>query len=287
MYKKGLGFESGNLKVNIKNLSGYEKVFQVFALFNEGDLREEDMLSAFCYFKGECKKQKNVKICTRINKGKKKGIFAIFAIEGLGNQIDFKLESVERFYDAGVRIMGLCWNNDNCLCGGCMGAKGLTPLGKETLKKMERLKIILDVSHMSDKSFFESLEYYSLPFCATHSLSRTVHNNRRNLTDEEFSALVKRGGVCGVNFCPEFLGGEKPGIDRVIKHIEHFLSLGGEENIGIGSDFDGIKKTPQGLSDSSEVYKLLDAMLSKNYPYGLVEKIAFRNFKNFFLKFTK
>ncbi len=290
MYKDGLGFDSSELMVNTGNLCGYESAIQVFALFNEGDLNEEKVISVLDFFKYQCKKLQNVvSLCTskREIDENRRPLSAILAIEGLGNQPDFTIEDVKKFYDAGVRFMSLCWNNDNILCGGCEGESlGLTTLGKQTLAEMENLKVIFDVSHMSDKSFWESLENYSLPLCATHSVSRKVNNHIRNLTDEQFMAIAKRGGVCGINFYPPFLGGENTDVNTVIKHIEHFLSLGGENNIGLGSDFDGISETPSDIKNSADFYKLFDALLSLNYSEEIVEKIAFRNFRNLFAKFT-
>ncbi len=290
MYKDGLGLDNPELMVNTNNLLRYKSAIQVFALFNEGDLNEDEMISALDFFKCQCKKIPNsVSVCTSSQQidENKSPLSAILAIEGLGNQPDFSLESVGRFYDVGVRFMSLCWNNDNALCGGCEGKNtGLTALGKQTLAEMEKRNIVLDVSHMSDKSFWESLDNYTLPLCATHSVSRAVHSHVRNLTDEQFMAIAERGGVCGINFYPPFLCGGEADINTVIKHIEHFLSLGGENSIGLGSDFDGICETPYDIKNSADFYKLFDALFSLNYSEEVVEKIAFRNFKNFFAKFT-
>lgn len=290
MYKDRLGLDSPELMVNTGNLRGYESAIQVFALFNEGDLNEEKVISVLDFFKCQCKKLKNVvSVCTskhQIDENKRL-LSAILAIEGLGNQPDFNIKAVKRLYDAGVRFMSLCWNNDNSLCGGCEGSgTGLTDLGRQTLAEMEKYKIILDVSHMSDKSFWEGLENYSLPLCATHSVSRKVHNHRRNLTDEQFVAIAKRGGVCGINFYPPFLCEEKAEISTIIRHIEHFMALGGENSIGLGSDFDGISETPYDIKNSADFYKLFDALLALNYSEEIVEKIAYKNFKNLFAKFT-
>ena len=290
MYKQGIGLEAPELMVNTNNLDGYKSCVQVFALFNNGEMNEEEMMSCFGYFKDECKKQSDViSVCLSPSEieNNEKTMSAILAIEALGNQPDYTIESVKHFYDAGVRFMSLVWNGDNVLCGGCEGSgTGIEELGKKTLAEMEKYKIILDVSHMSDKSFWESLENYTLPVCATHSDSRVVCNHKRNLTDEQFKALAERGGVCGINFYPPFLSGEKAEIGDIIKHIEHFLSLGGEDNIGLGSDFDGIDFAPKDIENSAQIYKLFDAMLSLNYSEELVEKIAYRNFMSFFDKFT-
>ena len=118
---------------------------------------------------------------------------------------------------------------------------------------------------------------------ASHSNSRTITPNMRNITDEQFDAIVKSGGVCGINFYPPFMGND--GITSAIRHIEHFLSLGGENNICIGSDFDGINITADGLEDSSCVAKLFDRLLRLNYKDSTISKIAFGNFYNLLTKF--
>ncbi len=289
MYKNRLGLDSAELMVSTKNLEGYCGAVQVFALFNGGKMDKATMLDCFAYFKGECEKLPGlVKICksgTETDENKAP-LSAILAIEGLGNQPDFKIGDIGDFYNTGVRFMSLGWNNDNILCGGCEGNKGLTELGYKALSEMEKYRIILDTSHMSDKSFFDALENYSLPICATHSVSRSVHNHRRNLTDEEFLEITRRGGVCGINFYPPFLTDKDADIDTVIGHIDYFLSLGGEDSIGLGSDFDGIGATPRGLENSSHIYRLADRMLSLNYREQTVEKIMHKNFENLFKRFT-
>lgn len=290
MYKKRIGLDSPSLMVNTPNLQPYKSAIQVFALFNGGDMNKENMINCFEYFKGEAEKlSSQVSICASAKEidENKAPLSAVLSIEGLGNQPDFTTGAIKSFYDVGVRFMSLCWNNDNILCGGCEGVGvGLTDLGAETLSQMEEHKIILDVSHMSDKSFWDSFENYSLPICATHSVSRAVHHHRRNLTDEQFTAIVKRGGVVGINFYPPFLCDGKADINTVIRHIEHFMSLGGEESLGLGSDFDGIGASPEGLANSSDIHNLLERLLSLNYSEESVKKIAYDNFKNLFKKFT-
>lgn len=291
MYKNKIGLDSREMMVNTGNLQGYKSAIQVFALFNNGNINKQEMINCFNFFKKECKRLSSfVSVCTSANAIDKNPspLSAILAIEGLGNQPDFTNDDIKTFYDIGVRFISLCWNGDNILCGGCEGENtGITDLGKQTLAQMEKCKIILDVSHMSDKSFWESFENYSLPICATHSVSRTVHNHKRNLTDEQFTAIAKRGGVCGINFYPPFLCDGKADINTVIKHIEHFMSLGGENSIGLGSDFDGINASPEGLENSSHIYRLLESLLALNYSQETVEKIAFKNFKALFKKFTE
>lgn len=289
MYKRGLGLDCSELMVNTNNLSDYRESVQVFALFNGGKMRRADMDACFAYFKGECERLNDkVRICRTAEdiEKNKAPLSAVLSIEGLGNQPDFKLTDIGDFHREGVRFMSLSWNNDNVLCGGCDGDGGLTELGRAALAEMERYRIILDVSHMSDKSFYESLEHYNLPLVATHSLSRAVHNHRRNLTDGQFLEIMRRGGVVGINFYPPFLTDGKADIDTVLSHIEHFMSLGGEESIGLGSDFDGIDAAPQGLECSAHFYRLANRLLALNYREDTVEKIMHKNFKKLLKHFN-
>lgn len=290
MYSQKLPLTDTSLMVNLGNMGKYRPCVQVFALFNEGELSEGDMLSAFSRFKKECARlHRSIGICRTsggIRQNAARGrASALLAIEGLGNQRDFSIDSLTKYHMEGVRFVSLCWNGDNVLCGGSDGNTGLTPSGAQVLRKMQKLKIILDVSHMSDRSFWDALEVYELPVCATHSGSRAVCGHPRNLTDEQFCAIAQRGGVCGVNFYPPFLGGRNSGITEIISHIEHFLSLGGEDAVGIGADFDGIDCVPDDITNSGEVYRLFDALLSLNYKESTVNKIAFYNFYKFFRKF--
>lgn len=288
IYKNGVGLDGDTLMVNVKNLEGYKNAVQVFALFNGGTMNKAEMLRCLSIFKGECQRLSHaVRICTSASQidENTSPLSAILAIEGLGNQPDFTPDDIKDFYDTGVRFMGLCWNNDNSLGGGCDGNGGLTELGRQTLREMEKYKIILDVSHLSDRSFYECFEHYSLPICATHSLSRSVYAHRRNLTDEQFTLLARRGGVCGVNFYPPFLTGARANIDSVIAHVEHLLSLGGDESVGIGSDFDGMSTVASGLENSGCLYRLADRLITLNYSEETVDKIMYQNFKNLFKRF--
>lgn len=291
VYAKKTNLNTQDTMVNINYLKKYYPAVQTFAIYNDGSLLEEDILKIINFLKDECRVYSGIikfaHSMTQIKSNiSNKIVSAILSIESLGDQKDFNEQSLRLYYENGVRIAGLCHNHDNPLCGGIGENKnGLKPQGKLALRQMQSLGIILDVSHMSDKSFWEATEEYSLPFVATHSNSRDVCNNLRNLTDEQFICISKRGGLCGINFYPPFLTKEKADITSIIRHIEHFLSLGGENNICIGTDFDGIDKVPLGIENAGMVYKLFDALLSLNYNETLINKLAFNNFFNFFQKF--
>ncbi len=291
VYTKKTNINTSDTMVNINYLKRYKPSVQTFAIYNDGSFFEEDIIDIISFLKNQCRIYSPlIRFADSIyqikRNIKKELISAIISIESLGAQKDFNDKTVRLYYENGVRIMGLCHNDDNILCGGTgKNREGLTSLGKLTLRQMQSLGIILDVSHMSDKSFWESADEYSLPFVATHSNSRSICKNNRNLTDEQFILISKRGGLCGINFYPPFLSEEKPGIINIINHIEHFLSLGGENNLCIGADFDGIDKTVPEMENAGMVYTLFDTLLSLNYNETLVNKLAFNNFHNFWQKF--
>lgn len=163
------------------------------------------------------------------------------------------------FYRLGVRMMTLTWNFKNELAWPnyirIEGEEaffepdtehGLTEKGLEFIEEMERLGIIIDVSHLSDAGIFDVFEYTKKPFVASHSNARAVASNPRNLTDEMIKRLSERGGVAGINYCADFLHDWKKGeaavsrVDDMILHMKHMKKVGGIQCIGLGSDFDGI-----------------------------------------------
>ena len=271
IYSHNKSLLKNNFDVSIDKLSKYKKATYTMAVFNDKSLKMNDIFAII-------KKIKNEKINNPYIK-------IIFAIEGLGNTSDFKLCHLEDLKKEGVKFISLTHNGDNFLCGGIENNKnGLTDFGKETLDKMADLNFVLDLSHISDKGFFEAQDFYKKRICATHSNSRTICKHNRNLTDEMFLKIKERNGVCGINLYPVFLADtylekETTSFDA-IRHIEHFLSLGGEDNIGIGADFDGIDLYPADIKNSSQLYILFDNMLKLNYKEDIIAKISYQNFEN-------
>jgi len=171
--------------------------------------------------------------------GKAAGLIAIEGAELLGCDI----AELERAYEKGVRLINLCWNYDNALCGAANGPtkSGLTKQGRQFVNRMQELGAAVDLSHASERTFWDVAEITKRPMIAGHSNSKALCNNARNLTDEQFKAIISLHGVAGINLCSDFLSGScDAGIDDIIRHIEHFLELGGEKAICLGGDLDGI-----------------------------------------------
>lgn len=212
---------------------------------------------------------------------------AVLTIEG-GEAIEGDLQNIPKLAKMGFRAMGLTWNFDNDLATGCLGKNadrsGLTPLGRAVIAKMEECSMVPDVSHLSERSFWDVVETAHGPVAATHSNSAAVYRdpNRRNLTDKQFLAIQKSGGVTGINLYSTFLSAHHAGISDIIRHIEHFLALGGENSVGLGCDFDGIDAAPKEIRGIQDLSLIFEEMAHLGYSDELIQKISHRNFLRLF-----
>lgn len=208
-------------------------------------------------------------------------IASLLSIEG-GEALEGQIENIEYFYKCGVRAMTLTWNYTNEISGGIgdLNNGGLTYFGKSVVSKMNKLGMLIDVSHISEQGFWDVIEATKCPIAATHSNAKKLCQHPRNLSDEQICAIIKNGGCIGVNLYSEFIGGDKCSIKDVINHIEHILALGGENNIGLGCDFDGMSKLPEGIDGVQDIYKLFDEMQRCGYADLLINKISSGNFLN-------
>lgn len=205
---------------------------------------------------------------------------AVLALEG-GSPLDGKLENVDYFFKKGVRLMTLTWNHRNELGTGAMTAndEGLTDFGKRVVERMNHLGMIADVSHLSDAGFYDVCQCSQVPFVASHSNARQICNHPRNLKDDMIREIAKRKGMIGVNLYPPFLTEQSEAtVDHVVQHIEHIISIGGEDCVGLGCDFDGIETTPKGIHGVEDIEKIYNRLLQCNYKEALVEKITYGNF---------
>ena len=141
---------------------------------------------------------------------------------------------------------------------------------------MQELGMLVDVSHLSDPGFWDVMELARKPVFASHSNSRKKCFHPRNLTDEQFTAIIENRGVAGLNMCDEFLG-EAPTIDTLVAHIEHWCSLGGAKNVSLGGDWDGITHPPTGISGIRDIVKLANRLLQLNYSEERVNDLFYNN----------
>jgi len=252
----------------------------------------------------------------------------LFGIEG-GHAIEDSLDLLRAFYRFGARYMTLTHTNSNNWAdssGDDGKHNGLTPFGRDVVHEMNRLGMLVDISHVSDKTFYDVIATTSAPVIASHSSSRALADHKRNMTDDMLRALSKNGGVAMVNFYPVFLSTEaarasaerdtrlQPQVDamkkqygddtpeydraykqlmdanplpkvpwtRIVDHIDHMVQVAGIDHVGIGSDFDGIGVTPEGMEDVSDLPKIRAELKRRGYSGRDVRKIMGENFMRVF-----
>lgn len=212
----------------------------------------------------------------------------LLAIEE-GGAIDGSLEALRCLYELGVRAMTLTWSNRNDIADGIneeATGSGLTLFGKQVVAEMNRLGMLVDVSHISTAGFWSVIETSTKPIIATHSNAKSLCSHPRNLNDEQIKALAQNGGLAGITFAGQFLEEDwrNACIESVYRHIDYMLNLiGNDDHIGFGSDFDGISHPPyniQGVQD----YKPLIEYLSKYYSDETINKITHQNVINLLQK---
>jgi membrane dipeptidase len=223
-------------------------------------------------------------------------IAALLGLEG-GHAIEDSLRLLRRYYDEGVRYMTLTHTNSNHWADSSGDSNqpnnGLTPLGKEVVAEMNRLGMMVDISHVSDKTFWDALEASKAPIFASHSSCRAITPAPRNMTDEMIAALAKKGGVVQINFSCDFLNAEvlkaeaagatatatklRATLADVVQHINHVAAIGGIGAVGLGSDFDGISCAPVGLDGVDQWPNLTRALLEEGYTAAEIRKIYGEN----------
>ena len=212
-----------------------------------------------------------------IEQNQEKGkMSAVLTLEGTAG-IGYDPALLEDLHAIGFRISSLGWNESNPLTGSHKTGGGLTDQGREFVKEAQRLGILVDVSHISDEGFWDMMDITNAPIIATHSNSRAVWNESRNLTDEMFLAICKTGGVAGYNACAEFTG-ENPTIDTICDHIFHFMELDPSgKHIALGGDLDGVDNMPAGFEGVQSWPVLAQRLLERGLSEETVMDIYWNN----------
>jgi membrane dipeptidase len=285
----GLGEENTVTHVDFPRLQKGGVNVQFFAAFIEPAYKPERALKRtlqmISQFHREIEKNSDqIMLVTKyddISKSTKSGkIAALLSIEG-GEALAGDLGVLACLYRLGVRAIGLTWNERNDIADG-VGEKfansGLTSFGIEVVKEMNHLGMMIDVSHINEHGFWDVLEHTTKPIIASHSNAFTQCAHVRNLKDDQIVALARNGGVMGMNFAPPFIDRERATIGRLVDHIDHIVQLVGVDYVGLGSDFDGIPATPEGLDDVTCLPAITQALLDRRYSEPDIHKILGGNF---------
>lgn len=286
---RSLRENSGHLDlVRLKNK--FSKVAQFFAMYYELAYAPADGMFAECKrqqatFAREIEKNADIVVqCRNADEVRRTNaagkVAAILTCEG-AELLNCDPDNLDWAKKVGIKAINLTWNHANFLCGTHMNevTRGLNDLGRAFVKKAQDNDILIDVSHCSDPAFWDLMDITTKPVIASHSDSRNICNNTRNLTDEMFKAIMKTGGVVGINFWVEFVAEKaEPTMDDVLRHIDHFMELGGGKNIGIGADLDGCSKLAGGMSGVQDVPMLWEALSKHGYSDAQLEDIFYNNF---------
>jgi membrane dipeptidase len=240
----------------------------------------------------ERESQGRVRVCRSVNEIQQAldgdVLAAVVHLEG-AEAIDPDFELLDVLYAAGLRSLGPVWSRPNAFGHGvpfqCPSSPdtgpGLTDLGKKLIVACNRLRILIDLSHLNERGFWDVADISNAPLVATHSNAHAISPHSRNLTDRQLIAIRETGGIVGANFATSFLrpdgrrDADTP-IELVIEHVEHMLKHVGEDGVGLGSDFDGAK-IPAGIENAAGLQNLVEVMRARDYGEPLIEKLCFRN----------
>ena len=213
---------------------------------------------------------------------------AVLHIEG-AECIDADLAALDVLHQAGLRSIGPVWSRPNIFGHGVPfrfpstpdTGPGLTDTGKALVRACNRLKIVVDLSHLNEKGFWDVAETSDAPLIATHSNAHVLSASTRNLTDLQLKAIGETGGMAGLNFANGFLRADgrwqtPNGLDDMLRHIDHMISLAGEDHVGFGSDFEGAR-IPAAIGDVTGLPRLLEALAAHGYGADLIAKLAHGN----------
>lgn len=212
-------------------------------------------------------------------------IGALLSLEGV-DSLHGSLALLRILHRLGLTSVGITWNRANWAADGVLEPRkgGFTAAGLELIRECNRLGLIMDVSHLAEKGFWELIEASRKPVIASHSNASAISPRMRNLTDAQIRALIASDGVIGITFVPPFVSEEEPvAMDKILLHIEHICALGGKRHIGFGSDFDGIRQWLVGLEHAGKYDRLVNLLLS-HYREEDVKSFVFGNWHRFYME---
>ncbi len=286
--QKSVDLDNSALAVSLKGMQNFEKIVRCFAIYTPDTLKGaeamENLKNLYSVFEKQIKlfNEKIIGV-TNLESLNKSRIGAVLTVEN-GSVLAGDLDAIQRLSKIGVKLFSLTWNGENELGFGQLKNKGLKPFGKECIGALEQNGIVIDVSHLSDKGFEDVCAISKKPFVASHSNARKICSHKRNLLDEQIKEIIARGGIIGLNFYKGFLNKNFDLADKydIIRHAEHIISLGGENCLSIGTDFDGAEVIGEYDSDNKLIF-LENLFLQNGFSRQITDKILFNNANNFFV----
>jgi len=279
---------SNQLHIDLERASKLGGYAQCFACFTTPMMEEQYKVSPIVIFEREIatiqreidKNSDLISIAyspSEVRENQRSGkMSAILTLEGTAG-FGHDPALLEDLKTIGFQITSLGWNEKNPLTGSHITGGGLTDQGREYVREAQRLGILVDVSHISDEGFWDIIQITEAPVVATHSNSRSVWNNTRNLTDDMFRAICETNGVAGYNACYEFTG-ERSTVDTICDHILHFLELDPSgKHIALGGDLDGVEKMPEGFNGVQSWPILAERLQQRGLDENMIADIFWNN----------
>ena len=275
-----------SLHIDLQRAEKIEEYTQVFAIWIPDEFRGRNAVEYFDktadYFYKEIEENKD--LISLYNENKSTTIKAILSVEG-GSACGGTLDGLYHLYERGVRIITLTWNAPNEIGSGAFSKGGLTSFGKNFIKEAEKLGITLDVSHLNPQGFFEFAEIAKKPFIASHSNADIVNNEygkKRNLNKEQIKIIKECDGLIGLNFCCDFIeDGDASGVAAICRQLDFFKSLGCEDVIAFGCDFDGCSVNDK-LKGIEKIPWLYNELGNLGYEENFLNKLFYENAEKFF-----
>ena len=282
--------------VSLDKAACYDRYAQFFAVWSDRRLDDEACWEQFLkiadHFKDEISSSDRAtqvtsaaELDSALNDGRHAAILAVEDARLTAG----KLERLARMKDMGVKYLTLLWGGETCIGGSHNTKKGLTTYGKSLAKRCFEIGIIPDVSHASEASVDDLIPIayeYGKPFIASHSNAYGLYGHTRNLRNRHFTVIKELGGIVGVSLCPEHLTDtslRSATAEDVFAHIDHYLSLGGEDMIGFGADWDGTD-LPADITGVQDLTNVAEIMARHNYTEDLIHKIYWKNFYGFAMR---
>ena len=269
-------FNDVRYHIAIDKVEHFEKWTQLFAVWIPDEIRGKDATGMF----------ENAVDVFNKNRIINDKISMYLAVEN-GSMLAGDIRNIELLTKNGVKYVTLTWNGENELGSGamCLNDCGVSAFGKDVVKELERNNIAVDVSHASDKLFYDVVNIAKKPIIATHSNSRAICKAKRNLTDEQFKIIRDMGGIVGLNFYKGFLNDDenKSSTEDLLRHADRFLNFGGENTLCIGSDFDGADM-PDDIS-GVEAVPVIYKRFCDEFGANVTKKVFFDNANMYFTNF--
>lgn len=285
LWQREEGLEENTCHISLKNAEKFDSYAQIFAFCSLAGLNirhsAEELLSRpLAKLRQEVDKNSHriafaktgSEVAALNGQGK---IAALLSIEG-PEVIACDPERLYGLREEGFVMSTLTWNADNALAGWHGGERGLTDLGRAFVRTAESIGIYIDVSHLSERSFWDLAKIAEKPIVASHSNCGRIWNHSRNLTDDQLRVIAQSGGVVGLNLYVPFLG-KSADFETLQMHLEHMLQICGEKSVCLGGDLDGCDELPKGFHNLTNYNDFHQYLQSKGFPEELLDRIFYQN----------